>query len=54
MKMLTALLKIAQFSNVLDPKLAIWMLDPGEKECNLVGAITKYVPLLINVVHGKQ
>ena len=40
--------------SVMDPKVAMWMLDPGEKEHNLIGVIHKGAPWLSAVVTSSK
>ena len=52
MKRLGSLLKreFDMCSGIVDPKLGVWMLDPAEKEHNLIGLVHKLIPTLSGVV----
>ena len=41
-------------SGVIDPKLGVWMLDPAEKEHNLIGLVHKLIPNLSTVVTSSK
>lgn len=56
MKRLASLLRreLDMCSGIIDPKLAVWMLDPAEKEHNLIGVVHKLVPKLSNIVTSSE
>jgi len=43
-----------QLGAVFDPKVAMWLLDPAEKEHSLLGVVNKTVPYLSNAVTSSE